>query len=342
MGLGEYRAVLDALGHASTWGLQETTGTVAEDEGPLALDGNYVNGPALNQSGPIAGVVAVDFEANNDHVITGISDDDTYSSTDQTIVAWINVESTVGVGTARTILTKDHNTTASLREWHFGLTHSSGESRLRFFVRQSGGSSLYLEVTGGTGLVNGTWYMATAVLDGTNTDTFVYLDTALDGSDTTPSGTRIGNTTQPLSIGGRSTAGTALFDGKISFVSYFDYALTSTDIQDLYDAMYQEPVEPQPILSPATLPAPLVSTGSTLQPVALASVTTLPAPIVFSGTRPEPGAIPVATIVPPPTISTGSTVSPEVLVASSEVIAPNVEAEAVTGYVLTPGFIPII
>ncbi len=78
------------IGH---WKLQETSGTTATDSGSLSVDGTYVNTPTLGATGPITGMLAVNFDdASTEEVNVGTFTGSDVAA-DFTVECWINLDS---------------------------------------------------------------------------------------------------------------------------------------------------------------------------------------------------------------------------------------------------------
>lgn len=246
MGLNAYVAEVESDSPVSFWQMQETSGTTADDSQVAAHDGTYTNGPTLNQSGPAANVVAVDFDGSNDYVDIADHADFTPAG-DFSVEAW--VKNDAASPSAQFIVGK--LTTGGDKEWSLSYDANGFEAVLW----NTGGSAWEIANEGGTGTDATAWHHVVLVYDAGTTTLRVYVDGTEAGSDNTTSGSRTGNTTVNVNIG-RRTSGN-YWSGHIAMVAYYGSELSSTQVSDHYDAMFA--IEPDSVDLGLGVPTPTIS-----------------------------------------------------------------------------------
>ena len=175
-----------------------------------------VDGATYTASGKIGG--AYNFDGTNDRI--NISNDASFNSLSAySISAWIYRDGT----SDDFIFSKLEDSTEHNKNYEFGI-----ESNKIFLLNGNGGG--YNKVLGTSTLSSSTWYFVVGVWDGT--DIKVYLDGSLDCSPISSTVVSFGTTA--IALGTRQT-GYAFFDGKIDEVGFWDRALTSTEITQLYN-----------------------------------------------------------------------------------------------------------
>ena len=175
-----------------------------------------VDGATYTASGKIGG--AYNFDGTNDRI--NISNDASFNSLSAySISAWIYRDGT----SDDFIFSKLNDFTEHNKNYEFGI-----ESNKIFLLNGNGGG--YNKVLGTSTLSSSTWYFVVGVWDGT--DIKVYLDGSLDCSPISSTVVSFGTTA--IALGTRQT-GYAFFDGKIDEVGFWDRALTSTEITQLYN-----------------------------------------------------------------------------------------------------------
>ncbi len=125
-------------------------------------------------------------------------------------------------------------------------TGGTASKNFRFIVRDAAGAA---HVVNGTvaSYTSGVWHHVVGVCDEVNGHVYLYVDGALNGSTTITPGTGILGLTVPLSIGSRigdiaATDYTNQFAGSIDDVSFYNYALSATQIAAHYFAAGVPPV----------------------------------------------------------------------------------------------------
>ncbi|MGB3078967.1 MAG: LamG-like jellyroll fold domain-containing protein [Saprospiraceae bacterium] len=101
-----------------------------------------------------------------------------------------------------------------------------------------------LDAGGGNELVPGTWTHAAFVHDGTEDKIFV--NGVLVASKASPGD--LANTTHPLGIGYDPIDVANYFDGSLDDVQIYNYALTDTEINDLYTTQNSAVIDPDPLV----------------------------------------------------------------------------------------------
>ena len=201
-------------GPIAHWKLDDGTGMTAVDsEG--GHDGTLTNGPVW-----VAGQIgdALNFPGNDDYV--NVPHNDALSLTDMTISLWLKATALNNVYQA--LLRKKQQANYQL---------ATVDNEIWFEFNDGSGMVQFKATT--AALTTNQWYHVAVTLDDTTGDVNIYVDGALKFSDTT---TRhpLPNT-EPLTIGG--VAGSlAPWPGVLDDIRLFDYALSATEISDLFTA----------------------------------------------------------------------------------------------------------
>ena len=142
-----------------------------------------------------------------------------------TISAWVNC-STDGSDTIR-IVDKNHITAYNLS--------ASRSSNDWFYFYING-----VTMNSGTGTVNfGTWQHVVMTYDSTGSGTGrIYIDGVLINEDTSFSGSAVGNSSDPLIIGGNYTKDGNYWIGKLRDIKMFKQALSADQVASLYSGSY--------------------------------------------------------------------------------------------------------
>lgn len=101
-----------------------------------------------------------------------------------------------------------------------------------------------LDAGGGNELVPGTWTHAVFVHDGTKDK--IYINGALVAEKDSPG--NLANTTHPLGIGYDPIDVANYFNGSMDEVQIYNYAMTDTEIADLYTAQNTASIDPNPVV----------------------------------------------------------------------------------------------
>jgi hypothetical protein len=140
-----------------------------------------------------------------------------------TVTAWIKTSTDYA---ATVHIAGIYDTSGNQRSYRLGIT--SGEVAA-FFISDDGTN--YCGITGGTNVSSGSWVHIAGVFDAANDLMYLYVNGSSDA--TAVACTReIGTQSEEFSIGGFS-AGSALMNGYIDEVGVFNYAMSSTQINDI-------------------------------------------------------------------------------------------------------------
>jgi hypothetical protein len=198
----------------------------AEGNALDSIGGN--NGTLENNTGFGTGVVGQAFVFNGANQWVEIPDAPALNpSTNLTLEAWVNVTGYPNTDLA-TIVTKFSTWDMSRNQYQLETHYDGVRLNFRALVLLPSG---YGYVDGSTTIQFGTWYHVAMTYDGSFVK--LYVNSALDGS-VAASGT-IAPTTEPLRIGGPS-AGPWWFKGSVDEVSLYNRALSSGEIQAIYNA----------------------------------------------------------------------------------------------------------
>lgn len=189
-----------------------------------------------------------------------------------TVAAWFQTGPADSPGRFQEILGHGNNS------YRFGLGQTAGENRFNVGLPQD------LQFTNAAELANsgfafndGNWHMAVGVSDGTNE--YLYLDGVLAKSTNVAAGINITGSTNDLLIGGDSqftaasfnSANTVrTFDGQVAQVAFWTNALSSSQIQQLFNAagappyIWQEPPASLAVSAGQNVTVPVGVRGSSL------------------------------------------------------------------------------
>lgn len=203
------------LNPLSYWKLDEKSGTNAVDE-IGNHPGTYENGFTLEQEPLIETGRSVDFN-NEGRVNTNAQLD----GDPLTILCWVNPSTLGGTNSDRHTIVTDR---ISNNTWSYILRIEGNE--FQFYIE--GDSSV--AATSSTTVQEGTTYFLAAVYDGTEAQ--LYIDA---NSEDTVSVSNRSDTTGDVSIGARNDLSDEGFIGRIDEVAVYKSALTTNDIQTIYD-----------------------------------------------------------------------------------------------------------
>jgi len=218
-----YRDAILALNPVGYWRLGETSGTVAADE-TGNLDGTYIAGATLGQPGAIANAnnTAVGLDGIDDYVnidgykgVTGTGS--------RSVSAWIKTDAT---GENLPIISWGLVETG--KKWTFRLDGDTGAIR----VENQGG-----RIIGTTVLTDGQWHNVVVTLANDGSPDISEAKLYVNGVEETISVSS--STAVNTGVGGDVQIGRSVLsfytDGDLDDVAVFGFALTGTQIADLYE-----------------------------------------------------------------------------------------------------------
>ena len=207
------------------WKLDDAAGPTAIDS-IGGHDGSLMNGPAWT-TGQIDG--ALDFDGVDDYVDAGTFD---VSGTGLTMMGWFNAE-TIPTSDGR-IVSKADGTNDFNTWWQLGTTDSGSNRYLRMRIKAGGTTTTFADSS--VNLSTGQWYFAVATYDNITGAMKLYLDgTEIASGSHAVGGALDSDASIPVAIGANGTA-ERFFDGVLDDVRVYNYALSDSEILDLYDA----------------------------------------------------------------------------------------------------------
>lgn len=233
-GTVDYATLVASLSPTLYLRLGESTGTVAADSSPNALNGTYVGSPTLAAAGAIAGDpdTAVVFDGVGSYV--EVADNPLFNGLGQmTICAWVRLDDVAG---DNVIIAKDAVTTGDRAFTLFFTdyaTSPAAEAHLSFYAAEGAATARSL----GTYVVGPDWLFVAAVFDGLNNPS-VYVNGAdvTDPATAASTVTTLPTTAAALRIANNSRAAqTTLLAGAGDEVQLYPAALTPAQIRQLYD-----------------------------------------------------------------------------------------------------------
>jgi hypothetical protein len=221
------------------WKFDETSGTTASDSSGRGHAGT-VSGATW-----IAGKInnGLNFNGSNNYVSVPDSSDFKYASTNSfSLVAWVYVPSLPGAW--KGIVTKSRD----LSPWNGIWIDNTNKWVFGGPTNVIGGS-----VTTG-------WHHLACVQNGPGNQRILYLDGTQNATGTS----QMANGTGQLWIGGANSM-SEYFNGKIDEVRIYNYALSSTEVQNLYNGGGATPTPtPTPTPGATATPTPTPSSGGVL------------------------------------------------------------------------------
>ena len=214
-----------SLGPIAHWKLDETGGFNAEDsagdnDGMLTGGNDWI--PALIDGG-------LDFDGSNDYVDVGSFD---VSGSGITMMGWFNAEA-IATDDGR-IVSKANGPNEGDAWWQLSSTDSGSDRYLRMRIKAGGTTTTMADSS--VNLSTGQWYLAVATYSNATGDMKLYLNRTEIASGTHAVGGAVDtDAAVPVAIGANGTA-ERFFNGVLDDVRVYDYALTATEIADLYDA----------------------------------------------------------------------------------------------------------
>ncbi|MFC1675670.1 LamG-like jellyroll fold domain-containing protein [Planctomycetota bacterium] len=203
--------------------------------GDTAYDSAGTNNGTIYDANWTTGQIegALDFDGIDDYVDCGNSAE--LNPEYITISAWIN---TSAAGSYNYIVSKDKTSWEQQRVWQLSKTENDN---LRFVVFKSdddyGGLDDWNDVTGNAVLADGNWHLVTGTWDGSVIKVFV--DGQEDGANNYSGFLQQGQTNNVLI--GKKEDNPNNFNGSIDDVRFYNRALSSTEIQEIYTNGIPEP-----------------------------------------------------------------------------------------------------
>jgi hypothetical protein len=158
----------------------------------------------------------------------------TAGSDARTLSFWVNVTAKTNDRTVAVVKTNDTATTTTKRNWIVSLTAS--ETVAATWLNTTAGNYLQAQ----TAALAAGWHHIVIIFQcGSSKSITVYVDTALDVSSSSTSGTPTTATSDVYEfyLGASRAANTEEMTDHMAQVDWFEYALTADDISDLYLAM---------------------------------------------------------------------------------------------------------
>lgn len=221
--------VYDESGLAGSWHFDEGSGTTAMDSSGNGNTGTLVNNPSWSDG---KHGKAIGFDGVNDYADAGniAAFNFPTSTTSFTLSAWFKTSGT-GIGN---VIAKGACGTPGYR---LRIGKSGGAGVADFFIIDDGGNVI-ARVTSSSTYNDNAWHHLTGVND--NGLLRLYVDGTLIGTATAPSGKSISSSSS-LAIGydfssGTTGCGSEYFNGTIDEVRIYSRALSSAEIQSLYEA----------------------------------------------------------------------------------------------------------
>ena len=212
-------------GPIAHWKLDETGGFNAEDsasdnDGTLTSGNDWI--PALIDGG-------LDFDGSNDYVDAGTFD---VTGSGITMMGWFNAEA-IATDDGR-IVSKANGPNATDAWWQLSTTDSGSNRYLRMRIKAGGTTTTFADSS--VNLTTAQWYFAVGTYDSATGDMRLYLDGAEVANGSHAVGGAIDtDAAVPVAIGANGTA-ERFFNGILDDVRVYNYALSASEISDLYAA----------------------------------------------------------------------------------------------------------
>lgn len=156
---------------------------------------------------------------------------------DITIEGWVNPESLPSSGTVWGLFTKDDLNTQ--RSYGVDMYNNAGSQKIRMFMSQNTGGTIWTEITFTYALSTATWThvaIVTTIANATATRCELFINGVSQGNGTgaTAGGGAgsISNSTASFVVGNYNAAYGNYFDGKVSLVRVWNTTRTGTQISD--------------------------------------------------------------------------------------------------------------
>jgi len=223
-----YRDVVLADNPAAYWRLGESSGSTAYDETSNGYDATYQGDPTLGVSGAAKlSDTAIDCDGSGDYVDAGDIIDPMAGSC--SFELWVNPDY---LQNKRGLMVKNDDNDDT-KGWGVQLGAGSSDGNVRFF--QNDASTVNLDTTGEP-VATDQWHHIVAVYDSSTGDRQIYVDTVLEASDVIATGGFATNPT-PITLGANYDPPRELA-GQIDECAVYTYPLSSSQIQQHYDAAY--------------------------------------------------------------------------------------------------------
>jgi hypothetical protein len=177
---------------------------------------------------------SLNFDGTDDYVTMGSQSTLNFASSFSTS-AWIKTSTT---GTRMYILSKGNAAGSNFGyDLEVGLnaigTCTANNRALFILYNTSNGS--YISACGNTTITDGSWHHVMGVWDAPSTTIYIYIDGKLQGSTTSSAGgTQVTASTAAFEVGRRGDA-TGYFNGQIDDVRIYNYALSATQVKNVYN-----------------------------------------------------------------------------------------------------------
>ena len=225
---GSVQAVISTEGLVSHWTFDEASGNTAYDSA------GSNNGTLVNGAGRVAGISgnALNLDGINDYVNCGNNSSLDVGGGSFTISAWVKRPTNEGV---YDIISKRLPTSPNTG-WSFEiLTWHDSNWRIKVWTPQEQGTNFFYPFAADA------WYYVAAVRDAEKSEITYYINSSSgSGTLTLPFSNADNSNTANLSIGSLSEENTQYFKGSIDDVYIYNRALSSAEINELYNV--PEPV----------------------------------------------------------------------------------------------------
>lgn len=208
----------------------DTSGGISYDSSAYDNHGTLTNGPTTGQSGQVNESILFD-ATNSEYIDITVADTQSF-----TLAAWVN-QNTLGTGSSPSGIIEMTDGQGSFNDMRSIRADSDGS--FTALIRGNGADDLL--INGGSS-TTGEWVHVALTFDGTNAE--LYVDNVSVG---TTSGTDVGTISTSFESIGR-TADPNYFDGRIDDVRYYDRALSSREISNLYNLRTDRTFNVQPLL----------------------------------------------------------------------------------------------
>lgn len=219
-------------GLIAVWELDETTGATAQEELD-DFDATYY-GPTLGATSVSSGFgTAVDFDTNTDYIQIPSTIKNSFTSTAMSVSLWVKVDTY----DANKYLVQVNNGGTNTYGWILYL-YRAADDNILFRIYTSG--AVYYDVVTAGSLTSTEWQHVVAVSEGEGGYVKIYLNGTLSATGNVQIDAATINFTGDLtsSIGNNSATGygTAAPDAKIDRVMMWSRALTTEEVEYLYDS----------------------------------------------------------------------------------------------------------
>lgn len=214
-----YKNIDISNGLVGYWRFEDNTGTSASDSSGNTLTGTLTNGPTWinGKFGP-----GINFDGANDYV--NIPHNTLLNQTSMTASGWFYPRT---AASGDKLFVRDDG--SSNRFWQLQMTNTSGT--LQFLGKAP---ALWdYNITSTSNLVLNQWNYVAVTVDASTDTAYLYINGNLAGTDTAPGDMSTG--TRQLEIAGSAVASTNALDGWSDEIRFYNRALSSTEIVNLYN-----------------------------------------------------------------------------------------------------------